>query len=80
MKKLTEIINICNGQIVGLLSDWKWFMKRVNCTKPGYTSMICSNISYNLMFTTFNDSSILSKTFPLGAALQVPQNFPFALL
>ena len=38
-------------------------MKRVNCTKPGYTSITCSkisNIPYNLIFTTkFIDSSIL---------------------
>jgi len=38
-------------------------MKTVNCTKPGYTSKICSkieNIPYNSIFTTkFNDSSIL---------------------
>ena len=40
-------------------------MKRVNCTKPGYTStsITCSkisNIPYKLNFTTkFNDSSIL---------------------
>ena len=38
-------------------------MKSVNCSKPGYTSITCSNISnipYNLIFTTkFNNSSIL---------------------
>ena len=35
-------------------------MKSVNYTKPGYTSITCSNIPYNLIFTTkFNDSSIL---------------------
>ena len=35
-------------------------MKSVNCSKPGYTSITCSNIPYNLIFTTkFNDSSIL---------------------
>ena len=38
-------------------------MKSINCSKPGYTSIIWSNISnnpYNLIFTTkFNDSSIL---------------------
>jgi hypothetical protein len=30
-------------------------MKSVNCSKPGYTSITCSNISnipYNLIFTT----------------------------
>ena len=33
-------------------------MKSVSCTKPGYTT--CSNIHYNLIFTTkLNDSSIL---------------------
>jgi len=38
-------------------------MKSLNCSKPGYTSTTCSNISiipYNLIFTAkFNDSSIL---------------------
>jgi hypothetical protein len=38
-------------------------MKRVNCTKPGYTSITSSkisNIPYNLIFATkSNDSSIL---------------------
>ena len=34
-------------------------MKSVNCTKPGYTSI--SNIPYNLIFTTLNNSSILIK-------------------
>ena len=38
-------------------------MKSVNCSKPGYTSITCSNISnipYNLIFSTkFNDSSML---------------------
>ena len=35
-------------------------MKSVNCSKPGYTTITCSNIPYNLIFTTkFNDSSIL---------------------
>jgi len=38
-------------------------MKRINCSKPGYTSITCSNIEhipYNLIFTTkFNDSLIL---------------------
>jgi hypothetical protein len=35
-------------------------MKSVNCSKPGYTSITCSNIPYNLIFTAkFNDSSIL---------------------
>ena len=38
-------------------------MKSVNCSKPGYTSIICSkieNILYNIIFTIkFNDSSIL---------------------
>jgi hypothetical protein len=35
-------------------------MKSVNCTKPGHTSITCSNNPYNLIFTTkFNDSSIL---------------------
>jgi len=41
----------------------KQFMKSVNCSKPGYTSITCSKISiipYNLIFTTkLNDSSIL---------------------
>ena len=41
----------------------KGFMKSVNCSKPGYTSITYSkmkNIPYNLIFTTkFNDSSIL---------------------
>ena len=41
----------------------KMFTKRVNCSKPGYTSVTCPNIlniPYNLIFTTkFNDSSIL---------------------
>ena len=38
----------------------KWFMKSVICSKPGYTSSKISNISYNLIFTTnFNDSLIL---------------------
>ena len=33
-------------------------MKSVSCTKPDYTT--CSNIPYNLIFTTkLNDSSIL---------------------
>jgi len=36
---------------------------RVSCSKPGYTSIICSKIEhlpYNLIFTTkFNDSSVL---------------------
>jgi hypothetical protein len=38
-------------------------MKSVICSKPGYTSITCSNISnipYNFIFTTkFNDFSIL---------------------
>ena len=38
-------------------------MKSANCSKPGYTSITCSqisNIPYNLIFTTnFYDSSIL---------------------
>ena len=38
-------------------------MKRVSCSKPGYTSITCSkfsNIPYNLIFTAkFIDSSIL---------------------
>jgi hypothetical protein len=38
-------------------------MKSVNCSKPGYTCIICSKIEhipYNLIFTTkFNDSLIL---------------------
>jgi hypothetical protein len=38
-------------------------MKSVNCTKPGYASITCSNISnipYNLIFrTNFNNSLIL---------------------
>ena len=38
-------------------------MKSVNFSKPGHTSITCtqiSNIPYNLIFTTkFNDSSIL---------------------
>ena len=38
-------------------------MKNANCSKPGYTSITCSNIKnipYNLTFTTkFNDSSTL---------------------
>ena len=38
-------------------------MKSVNCSKPGYTSIICSrieNILYNINFTIkFIDSSIL---------------------
>ena len=38
-------------------------MKRVNCSKPGYTGITCSKIEhipYNLIFTTkYNDSSIL---------------------
>jgi len=37
--------------------------KSLNCSKPGYPSITCSqfsNIPYNLIFTTkFNDSSIL---------------------
>ena len=41
----------------------KRFMKSVNFSKPGHTSITCtkiSNIPYNLIFTTkFNDSSIL---------------------
>ena len=41
----------------------KQFMKSINCSKPGYASIICSkieNIHYNLIFTTkFNDSWIL---------------------
>ena len=41
-------------------------MKRINCSKPGYTSITCSNIEhipYNLIFTTkFNDSLILIMT------------------
>ena len=40
------------------------FMKSVNCSRPGYTSIAYSkieNIPYNLIFTTkFNDSSILN--------------------
>ena len=42
----------------------KRFMKSVNCSRPGYTSIAYSkieNIPYNLIFTTkFNDSSILN--------------------
>ena len=35
-------------------------MKRVSWPKPGYASITCSNIPYNLIFTTkFNNSSIL---------------------
>jgi hypothetical protein len=35
-------------------------MKTVNCSKPGYASITCSNIPYNLIFTTkLIDSSIL---------------------
>jgi hypothetical protein len=35
-------------------------MKSISCSKPGYTSITCSNIPYNLIFTTkFNDFSIL---------------------
>ena len=38
-------------------------MKSVNCSKPGYTSIIClkiENILYNIIFTIkFNDCSIL---------------------
>jgi hypothetical protein len=38
-------------------------MKSVNCSRPGYTCIICSKIEhipYNLIFTTkFNDSLIL---------------------
>ena len=35
-------------------------MKSVSCYKSGYTSITCSNIPYNLIFTTkFNDFSIL---------------------
>jgi hypothetical protein len=41
----------------------KRFIKSVKCSKPGYTSITCSKISYipyNLIFTTkFNDSLIL---------------------
>ena len=35
-------------------------MKSVICSKPGYTSITCSNILYDLIFSTkFNDSSML---------------------
>ena len=53
-----------------LVWSLKRFMKSVNCSKPGYTSIgytciTCwkiSNIPYNLIFTTkFNDSSILIR-------------------
>ena len=41
---------------------FKFLMKSVSFSKPGYTSMTCSkiaNIPYNCIFTTkFNDSSI----------------------
>ena len=38
----------------------KQFMKYVNCSKQGYTSVTCSNISNNLFLATkFNDSLIL---------------------
>ena len=38
----------------------KRFMKSINCSKTGNTSVTCSNIPSNLIFTTkFNDSSIL---------------------
>jgi hypothetical protein len=49
-------------EFLNRLYDITWF-GAVKCSKPGYTSIICSkiwNILYNLIFTTkYNDSSIL---------------------
>ena len=51
------------GASYALINKLKWLMKSVICSKPGYTSITCSNISnipYNFILTTkFNDFSIL---------------------
>ena len=63
MKFLNRLYDITWFRAVYSYYTAKCFVKSVNCSKSGYTSITCSkisNIPYNLILTTqFNDSSIL---------------------